>query len=71
MLTLATLVSQLVIPVIGAPMLRVSGPDLVIAQCRAAILGTFPALNARPQQELGRWIERIKLALQASDTRTP
>ncbi len=71
MRTLATLISQLVLPVIGAPMHQVSGPDLVIAQCRAAILGTFPALNARPQQELGHWIERIKLALQASDTHTP
>lgn len=71
MRTLATLVSQLVLPVIGAPMRKVSGPDLVIAQCRAGILGTFPVLNARPQQELGRWIEHIKQALKASDTRTP
>jgi len=71
MRTLATLVSQLVLPVIGAPMRKVSGPDLVIAQCRAGILGTFPALNARPQQELGHWIERIKLALQASHCQTP
>ena len=39
-------------PVIGAPLFLVSGPDLVIAQCKAGIIGSFPALNARPQHVL-------------------
>ncbi|MCC6472976.1 MAG: nitronate monooxygenase, partial [Burkholderiales bacterium] len=38
------------LPVIGAPMFLVSGPDLVIAQCKAGVIGSFPALNARPQE---------------------
>ncbi|MBB3972354.1 NAD(P)H-dependent flavin oxidoreductase [Hansschlegelia beijingensis] len=50
---------RLSLPVIGAPMFIVSGPDLVIAQCKAGIVGAFPALNARPAQMLGVWLERI------------
>ena len=50
-------------PVIGAPLFLVSGPDLVIAQCKAGIIGSFPALNARPQQVLEEWIIRIKTEL--------
>ena len=69
--TLASLAAELALPVIGAPMHMVSGPDLVIAQCRAGIMGTFPALNARPQQELTHWLSRIKQALHASGTRVP
>ena len=41
--------NNLSIPVIGAPLFLVSGPELVIAQCKAGIVGSFPALNARPQ----------------------
>ncbi|MDH3441219.1 MAG: nitronate monooxygenase family protein [Gammaproteobacteria bacterium] len=48
------------IPVIGAPMFIVSGPELVIAQCKAGIVGSFPALNARPQEMLDQWLTRIK-----------
>ena len=51
---------KLRIPLIGAPMFIVSGPDLVIAQCQAGIIGSFPALNARPQPVLSDWIKRIK-----------
>ena len=47
-------------PVIGAPLFLVSGPDLVIAQCKAGIIGSFPALNARPQHVLDEWLTRIK-----------
>ena len=54
---------KLRIPLIGAPMFIVSGPELVIAQCQAGIVGSFPALNARPQAALGEWIARIKDAL--------
>ena len=51
---------KLRVPLIGAPMFIVSGPELVIAQCKAGIIGSFPALNARPQSELGVWLTRIK-----------
>ena len=51
------------IPVIGAPMFLVSGPELVIEQCKAGILGSFPALNARPQELLDTWLTQIEDAL--------
>ena len=51
------------IPVIGAPLFLISVPDLVIAQCKAGIIGSFPALNARPQHVLEEWIVRIKTEL--------
>jgi nitronate monooxygenase len=51
------------LPVIAAPMFIVSGPELVIAQCRAGIVGSFPALNARPASQLDEWLERITRAL--------
>ncbi len=54
---------RLSVPVIGAPMFIVSGPELVIAQCKAGVVGAFPALNARPQAVLGEWIVRIKREL--------
>lgn len=50
-------------PVIGAPMFLVSGPDLVIEQCRRGIIGAFPALNARPQELLESWLTQIEEAL--------
>ncbi len=55
----AVLEGNLRIPLIGAPMFIVSGPDLVIAQCKAGIVGSFPALNARPQEMLDEWLTRI------------
>ena len=51
---------NLSIPVIGSPLFLCSGPELVIAQCKAGIVGSFPALNARPQPVLDEWIIRIK-----------
>lgn len=48
------------IPVIGSPLFIVSGPELVIAQCKAGIVGSFPALNARPAHVLEEWLIRIK-----------
>ena len=50
---------KLALPVIGAPMFIVSVPELVIAQCRAGIVGAFPALNARPKELLDEWLGRI------------
>ncbi len=51
---------KLRVPLIGAPMFIVSGPELVIAQCQAGIVGSFPALNARPQPALSEWLKQIK-----------
>lgn len=51
------------IPLIGAPMFIVSGPELVIAQCQAGIVGAFPALNARPQSALAEWLKQIEDSL--------
>jgi len=50
---------RLRIPAVGAPLFIVSNPDLVIAQCKAGIIGSFPALNARPKEMLEEWLKRI------------
>jgi nitronate monooxygenase len=55
--------SQMSLPVIGAPMFIVSNPELVIAQCLNGIIGAFPALNARPADQLDEWLDRIETAL--------
>ncbi len=60
-----SLQGKLKIPLIGAPMFIVSCPELVIAQCQAGIVGSFPALNARPQERLEDWILQIKDSLAA------
>ncbi len=65
------LLANLKLPLIASPMFLVSGPDLVIAECLAGIVGTFPALNARPAAELDVWIERIKAALATSPGSAP
>ncbi len=52
--------NRLSLPVVGSPLFIVSGPELVIAQCKAGVIGSFPALNARPAPELGEWLKRIK-----------
>lgn len=54
---------QLSLPVIASPMFIVSGPELVIAQCKEGIVGSFPALNARPISQLDEWLYRIKSEL--------
>lgn len=59
----ASLEGRLRLPVIAAPMFLVSGPDLVIEACRAGVLGTVPAANARPLAEFERWVERIEATL--------
>ena len=59
------------IPVIGAPLFLISVPDLVIAQCKAGIIGSFPALNARPQHVLEEWIVRIKTELKEYQEQNP
>ena len=62
---------RLRIPVLGAPMYIVSGPDLVIEQCKAGVIGSFPALNARPQEELDRWLGRIETELARHEREHP
>jgi len=63
--------NNLRIPLIGAPMFIVSGPELVIAQCQAGIVGAFPALNARPQEKLEDWLLQIKGELAAYAAENP
>src|SRR5580658_2305495 len=62
---------RLSIPVIGAPLFIISVPDLVIAQCKAGIVGSFPALNARPPALLDEWLARIREELAAHDKSNP
>jgi nitronate monooxygenase len=66
-MALPPLLQTLALPVIGAPMFLVSNPELVIAQCRAGIVGSFPSLNARPEAELDVWLTSIREALRPGD----
>ncbi|MDJ0878692.1 MAG: nitronate monooxygenase family protein [Halieaceae bacterium] len=59
------------LPVVGAPLFIISTPDLVIAQCKAGIVGSFPALNARPAHVLDEWLERITTELAEYDAAHP
>lgn len=63
--------NRLALPVIASPMFIISTPDLVIAQCKAGIVGSFPALNARPAALLDVWIKRIKTELAAYQAANP
>ncbi|MEL7728573.1 nitronate monooxygenase family protein [Citromicrobium bathyomarinum] len=62
---------RLRLPIIGSPMFIVSGPELVIAQCKAGIVGSFPALNARPSGVLDEWLHRITEELAAHNRDNP
>src|SRR3546814_4277437 len=67
----AILARNLRLPVISSPMFLVSNPQLVIAQCKAGIVGSFPALNARPASQLDDWLAEITEALAAYDRVNP
>ena len=67
----ASLQNSLQLPVVASPMFIVSNPDLVIAQCKAGIVGSFPALNARPAEELEVWLKRITDELDAWNQANP
>jgi nitronate monooxygenase len=69
--SLPPVLQRLRIPVIGAPMFIISNPKLVIAQCTAGIVGSFPALNARPAEKLDEWLHEITQALAAWDRDHP
>ncbi len=62
---------RLRLPAIGSPLFIVSGPELVIAQCKAGIVGSFPSLNARPISQLDEWLARITEELAAWDRAHP
>lgn len=66
-----TLRDRLRLPVIGSPMFILSNPELVIAQCIAGVVGSFPTLNARPQSELRVWLTRVAEALAKHDANNP
>ncbi|TCU73409.1 nitronate monooxygenase [Bradyrhizobium sp. R2.2-H] len=62
---------SLELPVVGSPLFIVSGPELVIAQCKAGVVGSFPALNARPVEKLDEWLSRIEDELGEYRSRNP
>lgn len=61
------LLSRMKLPIIGSPLFIISNPDLVIAQCRAGIIGSFPSLNARPLPQLEEWLQRLSTELTDAD----
>jgi len=63
----ASILSRLSLPLIAAPMFRVSGPELVIAACRAGVIGTFPTANCRTVDELDTWLTHIERELTPQD----
>jgi hypothetical protein len=59
------------LPVIGSPLFIISSPELVIAQCKAGVIGSFPALNARPEAQLDDWLDRITSELADHNAKNP
>ena len=70
-MSLPAIFDTLRLPVIGAPLFIISHPASVIAQCKAGVIGSFPALNARPQSQLDEWIHQITEELAAWDRDNP
>jgi nitronate monooxygenase len=70
-MAIPSILAGLRLPVIGAPLFIISNPKLVIAQCTAGIVGSFPALNARPASQLDEWLHEITEALAAHDREHP
>lgn len=70
-MALPPLFDKLRLPAVGAPQFIIANPDLVIEQCKAGIVGSFPALNARPPALLDDWLHRIKDELAAHDEAHP
>ncbi|RFZ88739.1 nitronate monooxygenase [Shinella sp. WSJ-2] len=67
----AILKEKLRLPVVGAPLFIVSHPALTLAQCKAGVIGAFPALNARPEAQLDEWLAEITEGLAAYDAKHP
>ena len=70
-MSIPAILSNLRLPVIGAPLFIISNPKLVIAQCISGIVGSFPALNARPASQLDEWFHEISEALAEHDRKNP
>jgi nitronate monooxygenase len=70
-MSLPPILQRLQLPVIGAPMFIAGNPKLVIEQCKAGIVGSFPALNARPKEALDDWLTEIETALAAHPDAAP
>ncbi len=70
-MALPPVLQNLRIPVIASPLFIISGPDLVIAQCKAGVVGSFPALNARPGPVLHEWLDRITTELGEYSIKNP
>ncbi len=70
-MSLPAIFDNMRLPVIGSPLFIISGPELVIAQCKAGIVGSFPALNARPQAQLDEWLHQITEELSAYNRDNP
>lgn len=68
---LPSILSNLRLPVVGAPLFIVSNPKLVIAQCKAGVVGSFPSLNARPASQLDEWLHEVTEALAEHDRDHP
>ncbi len=70
-MALPPLFNKLRLPAVGAPQFIIANPELVIAQCKAGIVGSFPALNARPASQLDEWLDQITEELAAWDAKNP
>ena len=70
-MALPELLSNLRLPVVGAPLFIISNPKLVMAQCKAGVVGSFPALNARPEAQLDEWLAEITEGLAAHNAANP
>lgn len=70
-MSLPPILQRLKLPVVAAPMFIAGNPKLVIAQCRAGIVGSFPALNARPKEALDGWLSEIEAALAGQPDAAP
>jgi nitronate monooxygenase len=70
-MALPPIFDNLRLPIIGSPLFIVSGPELVIAQCKAGVVGSFPALNARPASQLDEWLHQITEELAAHNRDNP
>ena len=68
---LPPILQKIKFPVIGSPLFIISNPKLVIAQCKAGVVGSMPALNARPASQLDEWLAEITEALAAHDKANP
>ena len=64
---IASIKNRLRLPAICAPMFLVTGPDMVISACKSGVLGTFPATNARTEEQLVRWLDQISTSITKAD----